>query len=364
MALLFWDGVLRGAAAGLFALLALFFARDWKKALSARLGLLLFVAGLFYLTLPATPAAGGGWVLPVQLISMAAPGLFWLFAASWFDDEFKLRSWHYAALAVAILLGLVAYSTVVLWVGEEEWVLQATGVSERVAGSAFHLASLTFVLLGLVASLRGWRADLIEARRRARLSLAFVTGLLIVGIMLAQAPFLISWPLPMAWRLLNAGGMLALAGTFAVATLAWRDPALLAPPAREPPETSPKITPDDSALLTRLDAEMKRERLYRESGLNITAVAARLGAPEYRLRRAINQGLGARNFNAYLNSFRLAEARAALVDPTQHEVPIVTIALDAGFGSLAPFNRAFREAEGCTPSQFRARALGVTTPPH
>jgi AraC-like DNA-binding protein len=47
--------------------------------------------------------------------------------------------------------------------------------------------------------------------------------------------------------------------------------------------------------------------------------------------------------------------KAALSDPTQKEVPILTIALDAGFGSLGPFNRAFREAEGITPSAFRGR---------
>jgi AraC-like DNA-binding protein len=46
--------------------------------------------------------------------------------------------------------------------------------------------------------------------------------------------------------------------------------------------------------------------------------------------------------------------KAALTDPSQRDVPILTIALDAGFGSLGPFNRAFREAEGCTPSSYRA----------
>jgi AraC-like DNA-binding protein len=77
--------------------------------------------------------------------------------------------------------------------------------------------------------------------------------------------------------------------------------------------------------------------------------------PEYRLRRAINRGLGARNFNAYLNSFRIAEAKAALADPAQRDVPVLTIALDAGFGSLAPFNRAFRAETGCTPTEYRAK---------
>jgi AraC-like DNA-binding protein len=79
--------------------------------------------------------------------------------------------------------------------------------------------------------------------------------------------------------------------------------------------------------------------------------------PEHRLRRLINQRLGHRNFSAFLNQWRLADARAALADPTQRAVPISTIALDAGFASLGPFNRAFKAETGLTPSEFRARAL-------
>ena len=89
----------------------------------------------------------------------------------------------------------------------------------------------------------------------------------------------------------------------------------------------------------------------------IGGLAAQLGEQEYRLRRTINGQLGFRNFSAFLNSYRLAEVKAALADPAQRDVPIITIALDAGFGSLGPFNRAFREAEGMTPSEFRARTL-------
>jgi AraC-like DNA-binding protein len=68
--------------------------------------------------------------------------------------------------------------------------------------------------------------------------------------------------------------------------------------------------------------------------------------------------LGHRSFNAFLNQWRLADAKAALSDPAQASVPISTIALDAGFGSLGPFNRAFGAETGKTPSEFRAQALG------
>ena len=104
---------------------------------------------------------------------------------------------------------------------------------------------------------------------------------------------------------------------------------------------------------------MAEERAYRAEGFSIAMLAARLGEPEYRVRRAINGEMGFRNFTAFLNSFRLDEIRAALADPAQSDVPILTIALDAGFGSLGPFNRAFRDAEGMTPTDYRARAAAA-----
>jgi AraC-like DNA-binding protein len=102
---------------------------------------------------------------------------------------------------------------------------------------------------------------------------------------------------------------------------------------------------------------MDQERPHRDEGLTIAALAAQFGEQEYRLRRTINRAMGHRNFAQFLNSHRLAEVRQALADPAQREVPILTIALDAGFGSLGPFNRAFRESEGMTPSEYRTRAL-------
>jgi AraC-like DNA-binding protein len=42
-----------------------------------------------------------------------------------------------------------------------------------------------------------------------------------------------------------------------------------------------------------------------------------------------------------------------VADPAQAEVPILTIALDAGFNSLGPFNRAFKAETGMTPREFR-----------
>ena len=119
--------------------------------------------------------------------------------------------------------------------------------------------------------------------------------------------------------------------------------------------------PDPSAdeanrpLLASLTHLMTAERAYRQDGLAIATLAARVGVPEYRLRRLINRSLGFRNFNSFVNSYRIAEAKAALGDPQQAELPVLTIALDAGFSSLGPFNRAFKADTGLTPSEFRRR---------
>ena len=51
------------------------------------------------------------------------------------------------------------------------------------------------------------------------------------------------------------------------------------------------------------------------------------------------------------------EAKAALASPEQARIPILTIAMDVGYASLATFNRAFKSEEGITPSAYRADAL-------
>jgi AraC-like DNA-binding protein len=90
---------------------------------------------------------------------------------------------------------------------------------------------------------------------------------------------------------------------------------------------------------------------YRQEGLTLGALAGMLGASEAALRGLINQGLGYRNFNDFLHRYRLEEAAARLV---AEELPILSIALECGYGSIGPFNRAFRQRFGMTPTQHRA----------
>ena len=112
----------------------------------------------------------------------------------------------------------------------------------------------------------------------------------------------------------------------------------------------------ENALAVRLEQAME-EGVWREEGLTIRILAERLKAPEHRLRRVINQGLGYRNFSAFINKRRVAAAAEAFANPDLADVPILTIAYESGFASLGPFNRAFRERMGQSPTDYRKHSL-------
>lgn len=120
-----------------------------------------------------------------------------------------------------------------------------------------------------------------------------------------------------------------------------------------PAEPATRETPPvDAGLVARIGEAMQVRQLYRQENLTVAELARSLGSQEYLVRRAINGHLGHRNFNEFLHRYRLTEAAGRLV--RQPKLPILSIALDVGYGSIGPFNRAFRARFGMTPSEYRA----------
>jgi len=112
----------------------------------------------------------------------------------------------------------------------------------------------------------------------------------------------------------------------------------------------------DNALLRRLESAMENGA-WRQEGLTIRALAEQLDTQEHRLRRVINQGLGYRNFTAFLNERRIQAACQVLADPERVETSVLTVAYDVGYASLGPFNRAFKELTGTSPTKFRKQSV-------
>lgn len=51
-------------------------------------------------------------------------------------------------------------------------------------------------------------------------------------------------------------------------------------------------------------------------------------------------------------------AKKFLEAPENSAYPLIHLALDLGYPSPAPFNRAFKEATGISPGEYRRRAHG------
>jgi AraC-like DNA-binding protein len=134
---------------------------------------------------------------------------------------------------------------------------------------------------------------------------------------------------------------------------------------RVEPEPALALPVSPSQALRQLQAEriceaMTGERLHKRTRLTVSELAEHLRMPEARLRLLIHDQLGFRHFNTFLNQFRLAEVASRLRNPADAHLPVLTLALEAGFGSIGPFNRAFRDAYGVTPTEFRRGKV----PPH
>ncbi|HEY0859005.1 MAG TPA: helix-turn-helix transcriptional regulator, partial [Albitalea sp.] len=121
-------------------------------------------------------------------------------------------------------------------------------------------------------------------------------------------------------------------------------------PAALPAAATPPQPSDASPALQRLMQAMSAERLYRREGLTLAALAEALGLGQAALRGLINQQLGFRNFNDFLHHYRVQEASERLA---VEDLPILSIALECGYGSIGPFNRAFKQRMGMTPSEYR-----------
>lgn len=336
--------VLKSGTAAILLLTGLLLLRDRRHMMTGPFGGLLALSVGAAAVLSVT-CAHSPWLWPIMLVAMGTPALLWIWAGAQFVDDFR-PSWR-DALAWALL-------PVVGALGTYQW--------RPWMGTAEDLIGLSFVLLTAWRVLAGLRDDLVERRRRLR-PLLVILAVLYAGGVLLMNMLGRGQPLDPTSRIVEASVLAALAVAFALVGLrASRSLLETAPAPAEPSPRedvpSPSVASDgqEEALLAGLRHLMDKEKAYRREGFGMDMLVSLLSVPEYRLRRLINQRLGHRNFSSFVNGYRLAEAMAALSDPGQAEVPILTIALDSGFQSIGPFNRAFKAHTGMTPTAFRKQA--------
>ena len=338
---------------GLGCLLPLFVVtlRDFRHVLVGQLFLFFIAGSAAFLIHPLMPSE---WRWITADLQTAIPGLFWLLCHLIFAPRLCLVS-VWGAMA---LYSFLAPALARLFVTPgDTWTL-----SVFFGWRLGQLFEYVVVLHGLSLVVRYWQNDLVEARRKARLAF-----LLIVGGAVAVATVCLNFGL---YHEYSRG---VIAGLAAFATLVClvksREGILTLVASDQPAHSADSLSIGNSApnvqesWPTQQDQDVQTlERtmaagFYRTEKLTLKKLSEATDIPEYRLRKVINQALGYRNFNDYINQLRVAEASERLRN--EPETPILNISLDVGYRTLSSFNRAFRDIRNRTPTEFRQAYFGT-----
>lgn len=344
-AIAIWGLVLRGVAIGALAAIAAGLWRSGRPAIRIA-GLLMVLSTAAYVlnSSALTRDVLGFTSIPIHLLALGGAGFFWLFVVTLFEDRL-VSPLTLAPAGLLTLWGLAG------WLGRQQ-------MSSPVWIS-HNLIEIGFAAHALYVIANSWRGDLVETRRRIRGPVLTVVTIYVVTLSCFEIAEGMGFRQPW-FDVVGAAALAFMCGLGAVAFLQ-AQPDLFG--ASTKPAVADGLDAGDRLLLTKLESLMAESQAWKREGLTIGALAEEVGAPEHKLRRLINDHLGFRNFAAFVNARRIDAAKARLADPARARDTVSTIAFDLGFGSLGPFNRAFKEVTGQTPTEWRRERLAVSENP-
>ncbi|MFC3030968.1 helix-turn-helix transcriptional regulator [Pseudoalteromonas fenneropenaei] len=307
------------------------------KRFSAAL-FILCIASYLLLTAPIEDEHYG-WLRQLLLLFTDLTAIaIWLFAQSQLSLGKPISRLN---RGFAWLLG--GWSLVMLWLF---LVNQGSGLLHDLN----HWLSFVLLLFVVFRCVLGFQDDLDDRRRKFRLLLVIGSGVYMAMLTFIELAFKFVKD-DALFSLLNSGTILGLVTL--TGWQVWRKSQpqrelVKAPAVQQHTQTTAQADPRLTAVLQLMD-----EQFYRQSNLSIAVLADALHIPEHQLRQLINQQLGFSNFSHFLNSYRIPAICQQLQDPAKAHLPILTMALDMGYGSIAAFNRAFKQQMGMTPSEYR-----------
>ena len=300
------------------------------------------VAAFMLTSMPGADRMFGAFIYPLTALCSTHPVWFWICARLLFSDRATLRTSDVICLGAMGIVGVLYQS---------QLPADSTDTAARMLALAFAASSLGFACLAPLTVYFGIAGDLDARRRQLRRWFVPVVSLYLAAVVVTQTVVLFQGrSTPDALVVLNLVMIDVVAAvvlsTFVQVRVVNWIAAVDAPSAIE-------LSRLEQSVLDRLQQRFVAERLYARESLTIAELAGLLGTQEHVLRRVINHGLGFRNFNDFLHTHRLQEAAERLGDPQLRRTPVLTIALEVGYGSIGPFNRAFKERFGVTPTGFR-----------
>ncbi|RTE86602.1 MULTISPECIES: helix-turn-helix transcriptional regulator [Gammaproteobacteria] len=273
--------------------------------------------------------------VPLRWLDTLLLPITWLFVLTLFKRDFFIRTWHLLGLTVLVgsmLAERLAWMEVIDRL-PDWWALLVLGSSLLLVG---HMLAITLL---------GRKDDLIEVRRKYRLYLIALIALSMFLAILAGSLWFKEQQTTVnaisVWIPAVAMSLWVLSGHSTALTF-YHD-------------VKSKKVPNqaEKKLLSKLESLMLEDKIYLKDQLTIGRLSGLMGVAEHRLRKLINNYTGYENFSSYVNNYRLQDVIRVMSDSENDHLPILTIALNHGFNSLPPFNRAFKKEVGMTPSEFR-----------
>lgn len=264
----------------------------------------------------------------LHIIGLVPCGLAWLFARSLFRQRASGEYWP------ELIVGMLFASCVILYIDSSN---NTSGLLGYIAQLQAFIGS-AILLMTFIEALD----SKMNTKHEQRFRFLFAAG----HLALISTSFAFELPELSVY----AQTAYATLATFALlgSTAAWqyrRNNPL--------PGSKQKNAVVQPALAASIEQLLRDDRVYLDPTIKVSGLAARLDQPDYKVSQCIVNDLGYPNFNQLVNTYRLEEAKLQLADPERKRSAILAIAMDCGFGSLGPFNRAFKAQVGMTPTAYR-----------
>jgi len=335
--------LLSGFALGVMTVLAVIIARDFGHLTVGKGFLAVLFAGACFLVGNHLPDPLDDFARDIYTM---VPALFWLLCRLAFAYRPKVLSpaglaalYTFIAPAFANHLG-VNQHYLAQWVF---WLWTLPSYFEYVV-----------IVLGLWTVVAHWSDDLVESSRTLRGAVLSIVGISVFLVVIPMNTGIVGMWLPylsVAIVTLVCAFFLLQGRNGVLFGIQVSSPAEL--PATEASDSTEQPPQPEQQEQAQALQSLMAEGFYRTEHLTLKALANALDLPEYKTRALINQTLGYRNFNDYINQLRIEDAKHRLTQDL--DTPVLNVSLDVGYRTLSSFNRAFKDITGLSPTEFRQK---------
>lgn len=341
MSIEYYNDLLRAVDITMLTLMIILFIKNWKRDQNVQIGIFYLLSLILFLLVNWKIVDDTIWFVILEIGDLSIPILFWYFCKSIFDDDFKLGK-KYLLLYVINLFVLY-----VLFYFTQFGKLNSSAWYFLIIKHTSHVISLVYVILGIGEAFRNKSVDLLESRIKLRARFILVAGFLnvLTLIITISGNFSGNDDYFMLFQIIAIGIILFMIFYYLVE---FKSGFFF-----KKANIKTVVIKADSKISEGLNHLIRIDKIYLQEGLTIRKLSDQMNEQEYKVRKYINQHLGFRNFNDFLNSYRIQNACELLLDEKKSDLTVLEIAYSLGYNSLGPFNKAFKNHTGVTPTTYR-----------